>query len=568
MIDFELKSSKSYTTLCPRCSHGRSKQTQKCLLVHRDLDGMIRVKCYHSVTCDYGSWTTFQDPSSEDVQHDAKSGHTLIPIPPTVILPKEWKGGKVYWYHSIEGEPLYGVIRWDSSDGTKRFSPLVYGEGDVWLGGSDAKFPEVQTFYGAELLKTTSKVIVVEGEKAADAGRLRFAGKNVAVITWRGGANNVKNQPWHLLQGKEVVLWPDNDQAGLQAMDTVAKLIPSSNVKIVQVSHLPPKADLADDLNAEDIKTAFIGAKSIETEYKGPITWDQIVLKIESDEVHIPTGFDVIDEHIKIQPSGLITVLGRTGHGKTLLAIAFAVKWLQAGRRVVFMSYEEPAQRLLYRFVKAINPDLPMTDYHKSHEGRILEEWITSGLLEIYDQDSQVSSKNLLRSFDHERYTGALVIIDNLQILPFGPSTSARYLVLKDQFIDPVRIIANKRGFIAMVLCQLTPNELNPTGDTPREGKDVLMSSELVLRVWNKNDFSEHPFLNFVKGNYAVHVVKNRTGITNIVFDCTAIEGAKLEVNGVLTNKMVQMYLRKARKGNNPRVVESESDDRNYDEFL
>ena len=83
------------------------------------------------------------------------------------------------------------------------------------------------------------------GEKAADAGRLRFAGKNVAVITWRGGANNVKNQPWHLLQGKEVVLWPDNDQAGLQAMDTVAKLIPSSNVKIVQVSHLPPKADLA-----------------------------------------------------------------------------------------------------------------------------------------------------------------------------------------------------------------------------------------------------------------------------------------------------------------------------------
>lgn len=565
MIDFELRPAKSYNTVCPRCSETRTKKDQKCLLVHRDPDGYIRVKCYHSSDCDYGSWQRFPDPTPSNVPAESVKREVWVPIPSHVTLPEEWKGGKVYWYRNTDGDPLYGVIRWSSEDGSKRFAPLVYDIDGVWLGGSDAKYPDVQTLYGAENLGNATKVIVVEGEKAADAGNKRFGPKGIAVVTWRGGANNVKNQPWDLLQGKEVVLWPDNDPAGHQAMEHIAKLIPASHLKILQVTHLPPKSDVADELSQEDIKRAFVEAKTVETEYKGPLTWSQVVARIESEVTHVPTGFQVIDDHIKIQPSGLITVLGRTGHGKTLLAIALAVKWLQAGRRVVFMSYEEPAQRLLYRFVKAINPDVPADNYHLSPEGTILERWIMDGLLEVYDQDSQVSSKSLLRSFDHSRYKGALVVVDNLQILPFAPSTAARYMVLKEQFIDPIRILANKRGFIALVLCQLTPNEINPTADTPREGKDVLMSSELVLRVWNKSDFSEHPFLNFIKGNYAVHVMKNRTGTTNIVFDCIAVEGSKLEVNGVLTNKMVQSYLRQAKKNPYGKQKE-EDDDSNYDD--
>lgn len=548
MIDFELKSAKSYNTECPRCSPGRTKKDQKCLLVHRDVDGFIRFKCYHSADCDYGDWKKVVDPDPTTVPSEPVKKTAWTPIPSFVTLPTEWLGGSVYWYRDIEGAPLYGVIRWTSSDGSKRFSPLVYDIDGGWLGGSQATYPDVQTLYGAEQLQKYSKVLVVEGEKAADVGAALLNQKGYAVVTWRGGANNVKTQPWHLLQGKEVILWPDNDAAGHQAMETIAKLVPALSIKILNVVHLPPKSDIADKLPAEDVRKAFETAKVVDTGYKGPLTWTQIVERIENTVSSIPTGFEVIDQHIKLQPSGLVTILGRTGHGKTLLAIAFAVKWLQAGRRVVFMSYEEPAQRLLYRFAKAINPDLDQAMYHRAPEGRVLEGWITSGLLEIYDQDSQVSSATLLRTFDHDSYKEALVVVDNLQILPFTSSASARYMVLKEQFIDPIRIVANKRGFVAMVLCQLTPNELNPTADTPREGKDVLMSSELVLRVWNKNDFSEHPFLNFIKGNYAVHVVKNRTGITNIVFDCVAVSGAKLEVNGVLTNKMVQAYLRQAKK--------------------
>lgn len=75
--------------------------------------------------------------------------------------------------------------------------------------------PEPRLLYGAELLAANPQhnIILVEGEKAADAGRrlVEDAGVPVLVLTWPGGCKAVDKADWSLLAGRKVVGWPDCD---------------------------------------------------------------------------------------------------------------------------------------------------------------------------------------------------------------------------------------------------------------------------------------------------------------------------------------------------------------------
>ncbi|MCX9155874.1 DUF927 domain-containing protein [Niveibacterium sp. 24ML] len=65
-----------------------------------------------------------------------------------------------------------------------------------------------------------ARVIVTEGEKACEAAQ-RLAPQCVCV-TWAGGAQAVDKADWQPLAGRDVWLWPDADEPGTKAMQTVA----------------------------------------------------------------------------------------------------------------------------------------------------------------------------------------------------------------------------------------------------------------------------------------------------------------------------------------------------------
>ena len=96
-------------------------------------------------------------------------------------------------------------------------------------------------------------MLIVEGEKAADAATALFP-KHI-VISWPGGANAVAKADWSLLKNRKVVLIPDNDDAGRQAMERIAAYLyenGAEQVKGIEVDTQPdgtetPKGwDLAD----------------------------------------------------------------------------------------------------------------------------------------------------------------------------------------------------------------------------------------------------------------------------------------------------------------------------------
>lgn len=131
-------------------------------------------------------------------------------------------------YRDENGRPLFLTVRFEQSDGDKVILPYCYGR-RVWtikegpnagkrrdLTGSHFKAPrDPRPLYGLDRLAAApdAPVLLVEGEKAADAAGLLFP--DMVAITSQGGSHAASRADWDALAGRNVVIWPDNDQAGL-----------------------------------------------------------------------------------------------------------------------------------------------------------------------------------------------------------------------------------------------------------------------------------------------------------------------------------------------------------------
>ena len=97
-------------------------------------------------------------------------------------------------------------------------------------------------------LKPDAPVVIHEGEKAAVYGKKNY--KDYVHVTFQGGSKAVDKTNFQHLKDREVILFPDNDDAGIRAMAHVAKILIEKeityNVKIVDVQDLPKSFDIAD----------------------------------------------------------------------------------------------------------------------------------------------------------------------------------------------------------------------------------------------------------------------------------------------------------------------------------
>lgn len=90
-------------------------------------------------------------------------------------------------------------------------------------------------------------ILVVEGEPAADAAAVLFP--DHAVCTWMSGCKAVRLADWQPLARQEVILWPDADAVGIEAMQRLAGILHGlgAAVSVVEPPAGVPKGwDLAD----------------------------------------------------------------------------------------------------------------------------------------------------------------------------------------------------------------------------------------------------------------------------------------------------------------------------------
>jgi hypothetical protein len=169
-------------------------------------------------------------------------------------------------YCDATGRLLGYVLRIEFQDGSK-ITPTV-----TWCVGPDGvqqwcmrRFPSPRPLYGLDALaaKPDAPVLMPEGEKcrAAGAGAL----PPYAVVSWPGGSKGIGYVDWRPLRGRDVVLWPDADPAGREAMlgwiDHSGVLhrgvaqhlhaIGVRSIRMVDPDGMPKGWDLADALDPE-----------------------------------------------------------------------------------------------------------------------------------------------------------------------------------------------------------------------------------------------------------------------------------------------------------------------------
>jgi hypothetical protein len=126
-------------------------------------------------------------------------------------------------YRNAAGELLGYVLRIEfERDGRRRkIAPQI-----TFCAGPGGKhrwcivpFPEPRPLYRLDDLagRPAAPVLVVEGEKTCEASRILLPG--FVVVTWPGGSKAIGRTDWSPLAGRDVLLLPDADQPGRDAVD-------------------------------------------------------------------------------------------------------------------------------------------------------------------------------------------------------------------------------------------------------------------------------------------------------------------------------------------------------------
>jgi hypothetical protein len=172
----------------------------------------------------------------------------VMPVPGDVPPPtdRQLACDALHEYFDAEDRLLHYVRRIEAKDGKrKQFYPLTYGVLDGKRGWHDKAPDAPKPLYRLNALSHAAPdapVLVCEGETAANAAQRLFA--DHVAMTWSGGANADGGADFSPLHDRDVILWPDADDAGRTVMARIAKRL--RRARILDTTGLSDGFDAAD----------------------------------------------------------------------------------------------------------------------------------------------------------------------------------------------------------------------------------------------------------------------------------------------------------------------------------
>jgi adenosyl cobinamide kinase/adenosyl cobinamide phosphate guanylyltransferase len=438
-----------------------------------------------------------------------------------------------YDYRNPDGT-LYAIKHRREFDDQSKTFWWKRADGTVGLNGQ-SKLP--MPLYRSEKIDD-DWVVIAEGGKAAEALAQSFP---KSALGTDNAASTPDAEALKFLVGKQVFLWPDNDDAGNKHMRNVAERLRTlgvEDIRMIDVSDLPSKADAA-DVHPEMFDSYLDGAQPYETpaheQSSKPHIYNMSDMKrmfLDTSEakweaqqsghrLNLLWGFPKLDEITDgIQP-GLIAIHGQPATGKTAWASQIAQ---QCNAPVLYLTAEMSVRALLKRMV-ARSTNTPMRQLlsatlSSAEEEKLIERTLNAQpRLRFIDGSTQPIGLDYLRQTMTELKAQdegghALLIIDSLhtwinQFMAEHPEMEEFKAI--SHGVVTLNEIANDLNIPILIVCERNGKDFKEAGlNSIAYGRVVAYRSSMVFSLDKAEEQSDpHGTVKDV----TLSVLKNREGV-------------------------------------------------------
>ncbi len=383
-----------------------------------------------------------------------------------------------------------GVIRHQ----TLRYAPKRFRQRHAAPDGSWVwSLQGVETIlYRLPEVLASERVYLCEGEKDADA----LAALGVCATTAPMGAGKWQPQYTAALQGKTVVLLPDNDQAGRQHMARVGTALAGAAIRhaALPLPHLPEKGDVSDWLTGggtrEELEIladeALARATPAPTKQQASNPFLRTRSYNDLVETDFPPPMRLFDG---LMHEGMLLLGGKSKRGKSWLMLDIALSLAcgihalrhfrcEAPRPVLYIALEDGARRIKERG-QLIQPALRTTKKPLDflHESPTLSPQSIANLREVILQKGY-----------------ALVVIDVLTLVePKGKNGEKGYHEAYEMF-SPLQDLRREHPFCLAMLTHLRKSDADDVFDA-LHGSVAYQGAQDALWVLERKPKDDYAFL-------------------------------------------------------------------------
>ncbi len=327
------------------------------------------------------------------------------------------------------------------------------------------------TFYGQNLFPSNGKrVVITEGELDAASTYQAMPGWPVVSLpTGAAGAKKSMQRNLQWLQGyEEIVLFFDNDEAGRQATEAAASVLPPGRVKIAHIQN--DYKDASDALSAKDtdaISRAVWDAR----EYRP----DGIIdAKSLLDVVTTPNPPCIHEYKFKglqnklhgIRYGELITITAGTGAGKSSFCRDLAVDLLKEGEAVGYVALEESNRRTALGLMSAaVGKSLHLGEPTHDELTKAFDSSINNWKLYLFDGFGSFDPDIIYNRIEYlaSGLDCKIIFLDHLSILLSGLDGDERRTI--DITMTRLRSLVERTGITLFLVSHLK----RPNGEHSHE---------------------------------------------------------------------------------------------------
>ncbi len=379
---------------------------------------------------------------------------------------------KTYSYCDLPGAVCLLVVRCDLPDGSKTFRQISPANGGYCWGGAAAKpWP----LYNAELIQTSDRVVICEGEKCCDA--LAYFGFDAT--TTAGGAKNAGSSDLSPLGEKTIFIWPDADDAGAKYADDICDLVfdlpkPPAAVWRIDpetIGLTEPGADAADfcrrlfdrgldrDAIRAEIEGVISRAENVVRD-GGAVALERLFDAIGAGKMRpVKTNFPETDRLVCFDPGSLNLLCGSGGGKKSFLSIQLLRVWYDAGLPAAYYALEKDVCFHLRRGLaqEAQNALLTNNDWcelHFQEVQSVLRDYYNfyHGFEKLIyaDPDKIISQADVIRFLQAKIESGIRALI--VDPVTFAARDDVPW-VADGHFIKSIQRLVTKSGATVFLVC-------------------------------------------------------------------------------------------------------------------